>query len=164
MFTEKELINLPRLAIGIPVAHNAAACLMHLLRNGIGNIEISLEDLRVEGATLILSSHIQLAPNELIEQLDHDVQLEQEEKMKHLKEFWDDYMEEQKQKLGLNNTLTLEQIKKTNQLIDEERIKFASENYWSDETNEYCEQFEDEIFADGLFDSIDVWGEDEEDD
>lgn len=82
MFTEKELINLPKLTVGIPVAHNQAACIMHLLRNEVSNIKISLEDLRAEGATLILSGHIRPYPNEDIETP------EEQEKMKCLREFW----------------------------------------------------------------------------
>lgn len=159
MFTEKELINLPRLTVGIPVPHNTAACIMHLLRNEVEGIVIRLEDLRVEGATLILSSHIKPYPNEQVEQHDPVAQYEQEDRMVHLKQFWNEYMQEQKHKLGLDNPLTSEQIERSLQLIEEEKIKFADKSCWSDETNEYCERFED-----GLFDDIDVWEEDEEDD
>lgn len=33
MFIEKELICLPGITVGIPVSHNATACVIHLLRN-----------------------------------------------------------------------------------------------------------------------------------
>lgn len=162
MYTEKELICLPKLTIGIPVSHNEAACIMHLQRNGIGNISVRLEDLRVEGATLILSSHIQLEPNKQVEQPDPFAQCEQEDRMKHLKEFWNDYMEEQKHQLGLDNPLTVEQIERSLELIEQGKIKFASEDCWSDEAKEYCEKFER-----GLFDDVSVfddWEGEEEDD
>ncbi len=161
MYTEKELICLPKLTIGIPVQYNTAACVMYLLRNGVGDIKISLEDLRVEGATLILSSHIQLAPTEQVEQLDHNAQCEQEVRMKHLREFWDSYMEEQKEKLGLNNPRSLEHIQRNLDLIEEGKIKFADKNCWSDETIDYCKRFEDILFEDASI--FDDW-EDEMDD
>lgn len=162
MFTDKQLINLPRLTVGIPLQHNAAACMTHILRNQVGDIKISLEDLRVEGATLILSSHIQLAPNEQVEQHDPSAQLEEEDKMKHLREFWDSYMEEQKHKLGLDNPLTMEQLEKSLQLIEEEKIKFADKSCWSHETAEYCDRFEDSLFEDASI--FDDWEEGREDD
>lgn len=162
MFTAKELINLPRLTIGIPVQHNAAACLTHMLRNQIGDIKICMEDLRIEGATLILSSHIQLAPDWQVEQQDHNAQFEQEDKMKHLREFWDSYMAEQKHKLGLDNPLTLEQIERSLELIEQGKIKFADKSCWSDETLEYCEKFERDLFDDvSVFDD---WEGEKEDD
>jgi hypothetical protein len=161
MFTDKELINLPHLIIGIPVQHNAAACLTHMLRSHIGNIRISLEDLRIEGATLILSSHIQLQPEWQVEQLDHNAQCEQEEKMKHLNEFWDNYMEEQKEKLGLNNPLTLEQIERSLKLIEQGKIKFADNEYWSNETKKYNEAFEKDLEDYSVFDSLTLWGGDD---
>lgn len=162
MFTEKELICLPKLTIGIPVSHNEAACVMHLLRNGIDNISVRLEDLRAEGATIILSSHIQLEPDWQVEQQDQVAQLEENEKMKHLREFWDSYMEEQKERLGLNNPLTMEQLEKSLELIKQEKIKFASTDLWSDETVEYCERFENELYEDASI--FDDWEEDEVDD
>lgn len=159
MFTDKDLINLPNLVIGIPVQHNATACLTHMLRNGIGDIKISLEDLRVEGATLILASHIQLAPNEY---------LEEEDEMIHLRDFWDGYMEEQKAKLGLNKPLTREEIQRELQLMDEGIITYADPLYWSEEKKAYCKEIEDAIFADSyidvsIFDDKDDWEEEEYD-
>lgn len=160
MFTDRELLNLPKLTVGIPVAHNTAACVMHLLRNGVGNLKVSLEDLRAEGATLILSSHIQLAPNGQVEQQDHNAQCEQEDKMKHLREFWDSYMAEQKHKLGLDNPLTLEQIERSLELIEQGKIKFADPKCWSDDTIDYCRQFEDSLFEDASV--FDDWEEDDD--
>lgn len=54
MFTDKELIKLPKLIVGIPVEHNTIACLTHMLRNQAEDIRILLKNLRVDGATLIL--------------------------------------------------------------------------------------------------------------
>jgi len=146
MFTEKELISLPGLTVGIPVLHNTAACIMHLLRNQVSDIKISLEDLRSEGATLVLSGHIRPYPSENMETQ------EEQEKMKDLRMFWANYMEELKEKLGLNNPLTMAQLQRSLELIEQERINFADTDLWSDETIEYNERFEN-----GLFDSVDDW-------
>lgn len=162
MFTEKELISLPKLTIGIPVGHNQAACVMHLLRNELSDIKISLEDLRSEGATVVLSGHIRPYPNEQVEQQDPNVQCEQEDRLIHLREFWNGYMEEQKERLGLNNPLTAEQIERSLKLIEEGKIKFADKDCWSDETVDYCNRFEDSLFEDASI--FDDWEEDETDD
>lgn len=155
MFTDKELINMPKLTIGIPVSHNTAACLTHLLINQLSDIKISLEDLREEGATLILSCHTRAYP----EWMEDDVT----ENTNQLKQFWEDYMEEQNVRYGINKPFTLDQIMKHNVLAEEGTIKYADPKYWSEEKKAYCQRIEDEIFAEGLFDSVTEEWEEEED-
>lgn len=154
MFTEKELINLPRLVVGIPVPHNSAACIMHLLRNEVSDIKVSLEDLWAEGATLVLSAHIRPYPDSMETP-------EEEEKIKFLREFWNSYLEEQKEKLGLNNPLTMAQIQRTNELIEQQKVRFADKSCWSQETIDYNEQFEEGLFDD--IDNSDLWGDEDDD-
>lgn len=75
--------------------------------------------------------------------------------------FGNSYLEEQKEKLGLNNPLTMAQIQRNNELIEQQKVKFADKSCWSQETIDYNEKFED-----GLFDDIedsDLWGNDEDD-
>lgn len=150
MFTDKELINLPTLKVGIPVGHNQAACLTHLLVNQLGDIRITLEDLREEGATLTLSCHTRAYPEWMKED---DTQTTEQ-----IKQYWEDYMEEQKARYGMNKPMTMKQLDIHNDLAEKGIIKYAGPKCWSEEKKSYCEQFEN-----GLFDSIDVW-EGEEDD
>lgn len=150
MFTDKELINLPTLKVGIPVGHNQAACLTHLLVNQLGDIRITLEDLREEGATLTLSCHTRAYPEWMKE--------DDTENTEQIKQYWEDYMEEQKVKYGMEKAMTMEELSIHNDLTDMGIIRYAGPEYWSEEKKTYCEQFEN-----GLFDSVD-WEDDEEDD
>ncbi len=48
--------NLPSAIIKIPITQPVAALLLHLCNHRIGAVNISLEDLRVDGAQLVISS------------------------------------------------------------------------------------------------------------
>lgn len=50
--------NLPSAIIKIPVQQEVAALLLHLFNQKIGAVNIGLEDLKVEGANLVISSII----------------------------------------------------------------------------------------------------------
>ena len=105
----------------------------------------------------MLSGHIRPYPA--------DMETEEEQaRMQSLREFWSNYMEEQKEKLGLNNPLTMEQIQKNLDLIEQGKIKFASEDCWSDETKKYNEAFEDDLEDYSIFDSLTLWGGEEDND
>lgn len=65
--TDKALIYLPKLAVGIPVTRNVSAVLSHLIRHNVGDFQVSLQDLRKDGATVVISSHIKIFPEWLDE-------------------------------------------------------------------------------------------------
>lgn len=93
-----------------------------------------------------------------MENYDPVAQLEQVEKMKYLRVFWDFYMEGQKE--SLNNPLTTEQLERNLELLEQGKTRFADEACWSDETIKYCRKFEDDLFED----PFDDWERDEEND
>lgn len=81
---DKALIYLPAIAVSIPVTRNTSAVLAHLIRHNVGEFTVSLEDLRKDGGTLVISSHIKIFPNWLDEnygdmELDNDIKVTAEE-------------------------------------------------------------------------------------
>lgn len=74
---DKALIYLPAIAVSIPVTRNTSAVLAHLIRHNVGEFTVSLEDLREDGGTLVISSHIKIFPNWLDENYS-DMELEEE--------------------------------------------------------------------------------------
>jgi|GEM_PF-2682049 len=58
--TDKALIYLPKMAVGIPVTRNVSAALSHLIRHNVRDFQVSLQDLRKDGATVVISSHIKI--------------------------------------------------------------------------------------------------------
>lgn len=150
MFTDKELINLPKLTIGVPLGHNQAACLTHLLVNQLGDIRVSLEDLREEGATLVLSCHTRAYPGWMEEDNTENTAL--------IKQYWEDYMQAQKVKYDMDKPMTMEDLEIHNSLTNKGIINYADPEYWSSETLEYNADFEKDL----LDNPFDDWEEGED--
>lgn len=143
---EKDLIYLPNISISIPVSQSTAAVIGHMMKHNIGNFKISLNDLRADGANLIVSSHIRLYPaweedNLYDEDLMDDkiIQLE-EDKLKHLKEFWNKYTREKEEEMGVAKGLSKEEIKRQQQekdgiykYLDDDWLYNDDYNLWIEE-------------------------------
>lgn len=59
----KELNNLPIITIGIPVGPNLVDSILEMLDNQVGEINVYLDNLRNEGATLTISTHTKPYPD-----------------------------------------------------------------------------------------------------
>lgn len=79
----KELNNLPIITIGIPVGPNLADSILEMLDNQVGEINVYLDNLRKEGATLTISTHTKPYP-------DWDEEEEEDEGLKKYLEYEDD--------------------------------------------------------------------------
>lgn len=141
MPTKRELLNYPQLRVGIPVPHNTAASLTHLLQHNVEDIKLSLEDMRVEGCTLVVSGHIKAYP----EWIDVEAQEARDSEMEEMRQFWAQYMENERKKFGLDNPATLAEIKRLNEMALDGTLKYADTDCWSQEAWEYNERLESEI-------------------